>query len=291
MAMSPIRWAGAVVLGLTALGCKPELPAGYDTAAAAAFQERHDELLSGPDSPLGVVDGYYLGAGERLGLRFEGAVLTKVEPSEAATLFEVGADFRCMRGCNEHDGVIAAAVTVSLGRLRLRAAPQRVGDGAGGRVLVADPDAPRLRAHEGLPWFAVDPGVIVAARFIASSDPEPTRLATTRGLDKEFVEAGTLRFTLGGRDLELIAYRGQGQSVTAPMLVPFTDLTTGEQTYAVGRYLEVHARDGVAAIDFNRATNPWCAYSPHYNCPVPEQRNALPIAISAGEKPYPEPAH
>lgn len=288
--MSARGW-GALAISVGLLGCKPELPAGYDAAAARAFQVRHDELLAGPESPLATVDGYYLGGAERLGLGFTGAALTKLPPGEATVEFAVGEAFECVRGCSEHDGVIAEPVSVSLGRLRLRVAPQPVGDGPGGRVLVADPQAPRLAAHAGLPWFPVDATRIVAARFAPDPSLPPVRLATTRGLDKGFVRAGVLRFSLDGRDLELTAYRGEGQNDTAPMLVPFTDTTTGEQTYPVGRYLEVHARSGVAAVDFNRATNPWCAYSPHYNCPVPDPANALPIAIEAGELPYPDPEH
>ena len=60
--------------------------------------------------------------------------------------------------------------------------------------------------------------------------------------------------------------------------------TTDDATYAVGRYLEAELGEGPIALDFNRATNPWCAYSEHYNCPVPPRDNAVPVAVRAGEK-------
>jgi uncharacterized protein (DUF1684 family) len=70
------------------------------------------------------------------------------------------------------------------------------------------------------------------------------------------------------------------------VLVPFTDQTTGQTTYPIGRYLtlEVPAGAGAVALDFNRATNPLCAYSPHFNCPIPPAGNRIEAAIEAGER-------
>jgi uncharacterized protein len=64
----------------------------------------------------------------------------------------------------------------------------------------------------------------------------------------------------------------------------FRDETSGQETYALGRYLDLEALEGGAfLVDFNRAYNPACAYSPHYNCPVPPPENDIPVAVSAGE--------
>jgi len=55
-------------------------------------------------------------------------------------------------------------------------------------------------------------------------------------------------------------------------------------TYALGRYLNVEkAGDGLYLLDFNFAYAPACAYSPHYNCPIPPKANRLKVAIRAGE--------
>ena len=65
----------------------------------------------------------------------------------------------------------------------------------------------------------------------------------------------------------------------------FRDATTGKETYSVGRYIDpVALPDGRYVIDFNVAYNPACAYSEHYNCPIPPRGNRLPMAIHAGEK-------
>ena len=64
----------------------------------------------------------------------------------------------------------------------------------------------------------------------------------------------------------------------------FRDETSGRQTYELGRYLDIEPfEEGRHLVDFNRAYNPACAYSPHYNCPVPPSENRLLVAIKAGE--------
>jgi uncharacterized protein (DUF1684 family) len=75
------------------------------------------------------------------------------------------------------------------------------------------------------------------------------------------------------------------------LFIPFRDLTTGHESYAVGRYLNVpfKGQDAEYVLDFNLATNPYCAYSPHYNCVIPPRENTLRVAIRAGEMSYGKP--
>ena len=72
------------------------------------------------------------------------------------------------------------------------------------------------------------------------------------------------------------------------LFIPFTDLTSGEESYENGRYIDLKISDletGSLTIDFNKAYNPYCAYvSDRYSCPIPPAENHLPIAIRAGEK-------
>jgi hypothetical protein len=71
---------------------------------------------------------------------------------------------------------------------------------------------------------------------------------------------------------------------TDALEVYFTDATSGRETYRM-RYLGIAAAsDGSYVLDFNRAYNPACAYSPHYNCPIPPAENRLSVAIRAGER-------
>src|SRR5690606_19990472 len=104
------------------------------------------------------------------------------------------------------------------------------------------------------------------------------------GTEQHYAEAGTLRFTLDGEPLVLHAYRGL--TITADSLfVPFRDATSGTESYGGGRYLYVPLPVGeTVALDFNAATNPYCAYSPAYACPIPPEENTLAVPIRAGEK-------
>jgi uncharacterized protein (DUF1684 family) len=69
------------------------------------------------------------------------------------------------------------------------------------------------------------------------------------------------------------------------LLLAFTDSTSGDETYDLGRYLDVHRiDDDKVYIDFNRAYHPYCAYNPGLACPIPPKQNDLPFAIQAGER-------
>ena len=65
----------------------------------------------------------------------------------------------------------------------------------------------------------------------------------------------------------------------------FRDATTGRESYGVGRYVDPERLpDGRYVLDFNMAYNPACAFSEHYNCPIPPKANTLKLPIPSGEK-------
>ena len=111
------------------------------------------------------------------------------------------------------------------------------------------------------------------------------RLLTSIGDEREFEVYGRFVFEHEGRELGLTAYR----MVPEPpgfdeLFVPFKDATTGKQSYGAGRYLDIPRLDGDDyVLDFNRAYNPSCAYSPRYNCPYPPPENTLPVPVEVGE--------
>lgn len=123
---------------------------------------------------------------------------------------------------------------------------------------------------------------------------EPTfRMPTSDGTSKEFKRFGLLTFTLKGQTFTLPVYENvslfQDKSQSSYLFLPILDHTTGETTYESGRYIDVKKGDihaGKLIIDFNKAYNPYCAYSSGYRCPQPPKDNYLGIAIEAGEKKY-----
>jgi uncharacterized protein (DUF1684 family) len=71
----------------------------------------------------------------------------------------------------------------------------------------------------------------------------------------------------------------------------FRDRTSGKETYGAGRFLKANAAvDGKISLDFNRAYNPPCAFTPFATCPLPPAENWLPFALPAGEKKWVKPA-
>jgi uncharacterized protein len=91
-----------------------------------------------------------------------------------------------------------------------------------------------------------------------------------------------------GQTLRLAAFAPAATRVDR-LFVPFRDATTGKTTYEAGRYLDLdRTATGVYQLDFNRAYNPNCYFSPTWACPLPPRENTLPIDISAGEQAVPE---
>jgi len=73
------------------------------------------------------------------------------------------------------------------------------------------------------------------------------------------------------------------------LFIPFTDNTSGNESYGGGRYLDYKISDiknNKLLLDFNKAYNPYCAYTTGYNCPIPPAENDLKVAIKAGEKAF-----
>jgi uncharacterized protein (DUF1684 family) len=72
------------------------------------------------------------------------------------------------------------------------------------------------------------------------------------------------------------------------LFIPFRDATSGKETYASGRYIDLRENTtGMYELDFNRAYNPSCAYSEGFSCPVPPPENTLEVTVRAGEMNYP----
>ena len=67
----------------------------------------------------------------------------------------------------------------------------------------------------------------------------------------------------------------------------FRDLTTGKETYPAGRFFYSDMpKDGKVVLDFNKAYNPPCAFTPFATCPLPPKENYLQVRVEAGEKTY-----
>lgn len=155
-----------------------------------------------------------------------------------------------------------------------------------GVVIVFDENAAEFKGFSGLRYYEPDGAFVVPAHLTRPATPEQETLPTSIERTKTFYVIGTLDFELDGQKLQLRCYSWDPKAKEATVF--FKDSTAGTETLPSGRYLEVSFDENDSTtLDFNRAYNPYCAYTDVYNCPLPPKLNQLSVAIRAGEKIYP----
>ncbi len=148
------------------------------------------------------------------------------------------------------------------------------------------------KKFKGLCYFDTDLSYRVKARFTKTASPVMFRMLTTGSRRPEYVKYGEVEFELKGITYRLGVYQSQDlkkmRGYEDYLFIPFTDVTSGQETYAVGRYIDFripNEETNEVIIDFNRCYYPSCAYGKStYSCPIPPQENTLLIPINAGER-------
>ena len=155
------------------------------------------------------------------------------------------------------------------------------------RESSSESPVPANQQDEFLPlnYFPVNPALRVPAA-IRIADKQPIfEMPTSTGTLREMRQVGTLEFMLKGETMTLGAFVDANQSALELLFVPFSDLTTGTETYEAGRYLDIErTATGIYVVDFNEAYSPYCAYNATYECPYPPASNRLKVRIEAGER-------
>ncbi len=158
--------------------------------------------------------------------------------------------------------------------------------GGGYALRIWDAQSEAIQGFGGIDSFPYDPSWIVTAAW--EENPEGTTLGFQHLKDeengthspREEVIPGSIRFTRDGVDYDLAAFKA-GRALQ----LVFSDATSGDSTYSVGRFLFLAPNpDGTITLDFNRAILPPCAFSYAFNCPLPPKQNRFGIPIEAGEK-------
>jgi len=146
---------------------------------------------------------------------------------------------------------------------------------------------PDARKKDLLPlaYFPIQSDYKTAAVLKPSNDSTIVLMPTSTGQQRRERRAGTLEFTLKGQPMTLTAFVEADSRDVNHLFVPFSDMTSGTETYPAGRYLDlVRAQTGIYELDFNLAYNPYCYYNASYECPYPPPENRLNVPIRAGEK-------
>lgn len=142
----------------------------------------------------------------------------------------------------------------------------------------------KMKEFLPLKYFPPDADYVVPASLNASKERIAVEMPTSQGKIRQHQRVGLLEFTLKGQPLTLGAFIEAGAGLDR-LFVPFSDMTSGTETYAAGRYLELdRTSSGVYTIDFNKAYNPYCYYNADYDCPYPPRESRLPLPIRAGER-------
>lgn len=156
-----------------------------------------------------------------------------------------------------------------------------------------DPSSPfnqDPKAHfQDLKYYEVNPDYLFHSKLYEYKNKDTVKIFGTKGEERKAVRIGyvNIDFKQGKRNVNV--YKSTSKNGETYYSIWFTDLTTGNETYGVGRYLDFDFNPDsnfIYTIDFNLAYNPYCSYSSKYSCAIPTKEDHIDLAIKAGEKSF-----
>jgi uncharacterized protein len=232
------------------------------------LKEGPNRLGSGPSNDIVLPAG----APARLGV-------VKLEKGRA--VFTAGTDAVMLNGKPVREAPLRYAGpvdTISVGAIDLF--PIARGDRLALRMK--DKNSALRKSFTHLSWFPIREEWRIAAKFIPLAAHTKLTFDTVVGIPETSDSPGYVEFQHGGQ-----AYRLQAVTEGSSLFFVFRDLTSGKSTYAASRFLYTDApRNGTVILDFNKAENPPCAFTPYATCPLPPPQNRLNLAIEAGAMKY-----
>lgn len=152
-------------------------------------------------------------------------------------------------------------------------------------LRVKDSEAKTRKEFRGIDAFPIDPSWRVEATFEAFKPAHTLDIPTVLGTVDKMTVPGKVTFTREGKRYTLLPVL---ESTDAKDLwFIFADRTSGKETYGAARFLYADLpKDGKLTVDFNKAYNPPCAFTPYATCPLAPPENRLGLAVTAGEKKY-----
>lgn len=151
-------------------------------------------------------------------------------------------------------------------------------------LRVRDTESERRTNFVGIDYFAADPSWRIEAEWIAFPTPREIPISNVLGQTTMNKVPGKAVFTRDGQTFELLP---MAESADEELFFVISDATSGDETYGAARFVyAAPPQNGKVILDFNRALNPPCAFTPFATCPLPPKENRLPIRVTAGEKNY-----
>lgn len=148
-----------------------------------------------------------------------------------------------------------------------------------------------LKKFKSLDFYPVDMAYCITAKFVSTPNEKPFAMPTTTDRKPMYVKFGEVYFTLQGKECKLDVFQNidlvKKEEYKKHLFLPFTDYTSGNGSYAGGRYIDLQQPEGeTIQIDFNTAYNPYCAYNHAYSCPIPPPQNDIAVEVKAGVKEF-----
>jgi uncharacterized protein len=275
------------ILTMALMATIPAMAADY-ARQMADFRAERERSIAGPDGWATLVGLDWLKPGlNRVGSDLESEVpLPSSVPARVGTIIlkDGRADFRPAPGVKipaqemKEDTTVLTIGTVKFFLIRRE-------DKFG--VRVKDSDAPTRKEFTHLSWYSVDPSWRIEAKFTPWDQPRTLKFDTViDGLQEEDTSPGFVAFVKDGREYKLDAVTDEGE-----LFLIFRDQTSGKSTYAAARFLYAELPKNLKSpsmltLDFNKAINPPCVFTPYATCPLPPPQNRLPLAVTAGELMY-----
>jgi uncharacterized protein (DUF1684 family) len=155
-------------------------------------------------------------------------------------------------------------------------------------LRIKDAMAPTRTGFQGITRYPVDLAWRVVARFEPYEPVRVLSIPNIMGGADPTPSPGALVFSLAGGEHRLDVVDEDPQAGDNDLFVIFGDATNGDTTYGGGRFLYVAPPDaqGRVVLDFNRAYNPPCVFTPYATCPLPPPQNKLSVRVEAGEQRY-----
>lgn len=140
-----------------------------------------------------------------------------------------------------------------------------------------------------LNYFDVDPAWVFKSKLYEYESKDTVSVFGTKREERKSVRYGYVTINYENQNININVYQGATRSGEVYYSIWFTDKTTNNESYGVGRYLDfelVNDPGHEYEIDFNRAYSPYCSYSPNYSCAIPTKEDYIDIPITAGEKKF-----
>ncbi len=156
-------------------------------------------------------------------------------------------------------------------------------------LRVKDSDARARRDFHGIDYFPIDHSWRIEADWVPFNPPHDLQMGSVIGTIDTVKVPGKAVFHRDGHTFALLPFQ---EEPGGELFFVMADRTSGKETYGASRFLYAALpaggldKPGKLVLDFNKAYNPPCAFTPFATCPLAPPENRLDLAVTAGEKVY-----